>query len=176
MVNIRACVSGTQRPTPSSPVRFFFRTARGPVLVWWSTGRTAVFYLTEYKVLIMWPPSPPVVITNTPPLHIVTVQRYTPTAPLWHHTSHIGQREDLIPIGKILPKNGAGVLEYSCHVCGTRTCFSGAKITISDRRCGMGDEAINALECLKSWYRDGLISARHEEIALLEGTMAALAR
>jgi hypothetical protein len=36
--------------------------------------------------------------------------------------------------------------------------FSGAKITISDRRCGMGDEAINALECLKSWYRDGLIS------------------
>ena len=40
----------------------------------------------------------------------------------------------------------------------------------------MGDEAINALECLKSWYRDGLISARHEEIALLEGTMAALAR
>ena len=54
--------------------------------------------------------------------------------------------------------------------------FNGAKITISDHRCGMGDEAINALECLKSWYRDGLISARHEEIALLEGTMAALAR
>ena len=28
--------------------------------------------------------------------------------------------------------------------------FSGAKITISDRRCGLGDEAINALQCLKS--------------------------
>jgi hypothetical protein len=36
--------------------------------------------------------------------------------------------------------------------------FSGAKITISNRRYGMGGEAINALECLKSWYRDGLIS------------------
>jgi len=28
--------------------------------------------------------------------------------------------------------------------------FSGAKTTISDRRCSLGDEAINALECLKS--------------------------
>ena len=54
--------------------------------------------------------------------------------------------------------------------------FSGAKITISDRTCGIGDEAINALECLKSWYRYGLISARNEGIALLEGAMAALAR
>jgi hypothetical protein len=36
--------------------------------------------------------------------------------------------------------------------------YSGAKIIILDRRCGMGDEAINALECLKCWNRDGLIS------------------
>jgi hypothetical protein len=52
--------------------------------------------------------------------------------------------------------------------------FSGAKITLSDRRCSLGDEAINALECLKSWHRDGLISAHHEEIQQLENTLDAL--
>jgi hypothetical protein len=29
--------------------------------------------------------------------------------------------------------------------------FSAAKITLSDRRCRMEDDAIEALECLKSW-------------------------
>lgn len=29
--------------------------------------------------------------------------------------------------------------------------FSGAKIAASDRRCRLRDDAINALECLKSW-------------------------
>jgi hypothetical protein len=29
--------------------------------------------------------------------------------------------------------------------------FSGAKITISDRRCRLGMPTIQALECLKSW-------------------------
>ena len=52
--------------------------------------------------------------------------------------------------------------------------FSGVKITITDRRCSLGDEAINALECLKSWQRDGLISAHHEEIRQLETTLDAL--
>ena len=28
--------------------------------------------------------------------------------------------------------------------------FSGAKITITDRRCSLGDENINALECLRA--------------------------
>jgi hypothetical protein len=35
--------------------------------------------------------------------------------------------------------------------------FSGAKITISDRRCRLGMPTIQALECLKSWL--GLIEA-----------------
>ena len=54
--------------------------------------------------------------------------------------------------------------------------FSGARITISDRRCSLGDEAIYALECLKSWQRDGLISTHHEEIQQLENTLDALCR
>jgi hypothetical protein len=29
--------------------------------------------------------------------------------------------------------------------------FSAAKITLSDRRCRMGDELLNALECCKAW-------------------------
>jgi len=37
-----------------------------------------------------------------------------------------------------------------------------------------GDEAINALECLKSWQRDGLISAHHEGVQQLENTLDAL--
>jgi hypothetical protein len=52
--------------------------------------------------------------------------------------------------------------------------FSGAKITISDRRCQLGDDAVNALECLKSWHRDGLISASHREITEVEDMLRAL--
>jgi len=46
--------------------------------------------------------------------------------------------------------------------------FSGAKTKISDWRGSLGDDAINALEFLKSWRRDGLISTHHEEIQQLE--------
>jgi hypothetical protein len=35
--------------------------------------------------------------------------------------------------------------------------FSGAKITMSDRQCRLGDNIIEALECRKSWEREGLI-------------------
>jgi hypothetical protein len=52
--------------------------------------------------------------------------------------------------------------------------FSGAKITISDRRCRLGDDAINALECLKSWNRDGLISGSREDIRQLDAMHLAL--
>jgi hypothetical protein len=52
--------------------------------------------------------------------------------------------------------------------------FSSAKITLDDRRCQLGDDAINALECLKSWQRDGLISASHAEIRELEAMLKAL--
>lgn len=31
--------------------------------------------------------------------------------------------------------------------------FSGAKITITDRRNRLGSDVIEALECLKSWFR-----------------------
>ena len=31
--------------------------------------------------------------------------------------------------------------------------FSGAKITLTDRRCSMGDEALAKLECTKSWIK-----------------------
>ena len=32
---------------------------------------------------------------------------------------------------------------------------SSAKITLSDCRCRMGDDVLEAVECLKSWQRDG---------------------
>ncbi|KAA8902546.1 hypothetical protein FN846DRAFT_986801 [Sphaerosporella brunnea] len=52
--------------------------------------------------------------------------------------------------------------------------FRSAKITLDDRRCQLSDEAVNALECLKSWHRDGLISASHAEITELEDMLNAL--
>lgn len=42
--------------------------------------------------------------------------------------------------------------------------FSSATITITDRRCRLSDEAISALECFKSWSRDGLITAAYPQI------------
>jgi len=52
--------------------------------------------------------------------------------------------------------------------------FSGAKITLSDRRCRMGDDILEAVECLKSWQRDGMIAATKEEVKTIEGMLAAL--
>jgi hypothetical protein len=52
--------------------------------------------------------------------------------------------------------------------------FSAAKITLSDRRCRMEDDAIEALECLKSWQRDGLIAASREDIKAIEDMLNAL--
>ncbi|KAA8898472.1 hypothetical protein FN846DRAFT_921314 [Sphaerosporella brunnea] len=46
--------------------------------------------------------------------------------------------------------------------------FSSAMITLADRRCQRSDEAVNALECLNGWHRDGLISASHAESTELE--------
>ena len=42
--------------------------------------------------------------------------------------------------------------------------FSDAKITLSDRRCRMRDDAREALESLKSWHRDGLIGGTRKDI------------
>jgi hypothetical protein len=52
--------------------------------------------------------------------------------------------------------------------------FSGAKITLSDRRCRMGDDALEALECLKSWQRDGLIAVTRKDINAVEEMLHAL--
>ena len=52
--------------------------------------------------------------------------------------------------------------------------FSAAKITLSDRRCRMEDDAIEALECLTSWQRDGLIAASREDIKAIEDMLNAL--
>jgi hypothetical protein len=52
--------------------------------------------------------------------------------------------------------------------------FSAAKITLTDRRCRMGDDAIEALECLKSWQRDGLIAATKQDIRVIEDMLNAL--
>jgi hypothetical protein len=52
--------------------------------------------------------------------------------------------------------------------------YSAAKITLTDRRCRMGDDAIEALECLKSWQRDGLIAATKHDIKDVEDMLNAL--
>ena len=52
--------------------------------------------------------------------------------------------------------------------------FSAAKITLTDRRCRMGDDAIEALECLKSWQRDGLIATKKQDIRVIEDMLNAL--
>ena len=52
--------------------------------------------------------------------------------------------------------------------------FSAAKLTLSDRRCRMGDDAVEALKCLKSWQRDGLIAAFRLDINALEDMLCAL--
>jgi hypothetical protein len=52
--------------------------------------------------------------------------------------------------------------------------FSAAKLTLSDRRCRMGDDAVEALECLKSWQRDGLIAASRLDIKAMEDMLNAL--
>jgi hypothetical protein len=52
--------------------------------------------------------------------------------------------------------------------------FSGAKLTLSDRRCRMRDDAVEALECLKSWQRDGLIAASRLDIKAMEDMLNTL--
>jgi len=52
--------------------------------------------------------------------------------------------------------------------------FSAAKLSLSDRRCRMGDDAVEALECLKSWQRDGLIAASRQDVKAMEDMPHAL--
>jgi len=54
--------------------------------------------------------------------------------------------------------------------------FSAAKITLSDRRRRMGDDVLEAVECLKSWQRDGMIAATKEDIKTIEQMLAAVCK
>ena len=42
--------------------------------------------------------------------------------------------------------------------------FSGSKLTISDQRSRLGDDIIEALECLKSWAREEVIFGAGTEV------------
>jgi len=52
--------------------------------------------------------------------------------------------------------------------------FSAANLSLSDRRCRMGDNAVEVLECLKSWQRDGLIAASRQDVKAMEDMLLAL--
>jgi len=52
--------------------------------------------------------------------------------------------------------------------------FSGTKIMLSDRRCHMGDDILEAVKCLKSWQRDGMIAATKEDVKAIEQMLATL--
>ena len=70
------------------------------------------------------------------------------------------------PHGSRLPDN-------SCYECRARTSFSGAKTALSDRRCRMGDNALEVLECLQGWQRDGLIAGTRGDIGAVEEALHA---
>lgn len=46
--------------------------------------------------------------------------------------------------------------------------FSGSKLTISDQRSRLGDDIIEALECLKSWAREQVIFGAGTEVGQVE--------
>jgi hypothetical protein len=52
--------------------------------------------------------------------------------------------------------------------------FRAAKITLSDRRCPMGDDVLEAVECLKSRQSDGMIAATKEGVKTIEQIFPAL--
>jgi len=52
--------------------------------------------------------------------------------------------------------------------------FSGAKITMSDRQCRLGDNINEALECRKSLEQEGLISGVHYATNEMEHMLEAL--
>ena len=54
------------------------------------------------------------------------------------------------------------ILSISAMSADPERLFSGAKITITDRRNQLGIDTIEALECLKSWL--GIIDAVEDEI------------
>src|SRR3982074_3108725 len=62
----------------------------------------------------------------------------------------------IIPIYSLLLPNLAKMALYiinSCNVSITRVAFSSSKLTISDHRCRLDIDTIQAIECLKSWRK-----------------------
>jgi hypothetical protein len=42
------------------------------------------------------------------------------------------------------------------------------ELALSDRRCRMGGDAVEAVECLKSWQRYGLIAVTRDDISAVD--------
>jgi hypothetical protein len=58
----------------------------------------------------------------------------------------------------------------------TERVFTSAKIAIQEHGGNLDEEALNALECLKSWQRDGLIDDVHPTSRKLNDTLAELCK
>ena len=52
--------------------------------------------------------------------------------------------------------------------------FSGTRITLTNRRCSMGDEALAKLECTKSWIKDNFLPVTHPELQMIQNLLDAL--
>lgn len=52
--------------------------------------------------------------------------------------------------------------------------FSGAKLALSESWCGVGDDAIEAFECLKSWHRAGWAEGSRQDVKEVEEMLHAL--
>ena len=52
--------------------------------------------------------------------------------------------------------------------------ISGARITLTDRRCSMGDEALAKLKCAKSWIKDNFLPVTHPELEIIQNLLDAL--
>ena len=52
--------------------------------------------------------------------------------------------------------------------------FSGGKHTISEQRFRLADDLIEALECLKSWTREGIVFGEGSDIRTAEKMLADL--
>lgn len=52
--------------------------------------------------------------------------------------------------------------------------FGAAKQTLSDRRCRVGDDVLEAVECLKRWQRDGIVAPTQPDAMEIGEMLAAL--
>jgi hypothetical protein len=83
-----------------------------------------------------------------------------------------GMRND--PRLKDLTRMAIEILSIPAMSTEAERVFSGAKITISDRRSHLGEHIIQALERCKSCIREGLIAGAHTEINEMERMLYAL--